>query len=171
MQFFVKVRYDHRVGNYRCLSRRAVTYFREYRERTRNVNAIMAIMGVPTTIIDVQHQAARRRHAAATRCTAPPSSPSTCWSATPRCRCSWWSSSASTVIARGPGPPRLADVGRRPIPIARCRPSLTGTALLALIGGLVILAIGTVGVYLTKSFVESMKRPLYFVDTRRGLPS
>ena len=48
---------------------------------------------------------------------------------------------------------------------------LTGTALLALIGGLVILAIGTVGVYLTKSFVESMKRPLYFVDTRRGLPS
>ena len=48
---------------------------------------------------------------------------------------------------------------------------LTGTALLALIGGLVILAIGTVGVYLTKSFVESMKRPLYFVDTRRGLSS
>ncbi len=47
----------------------------------------------------------------------------------------------------------------------------TGTALLALIGGLVILAIGTVGVYLTKSFVESMKRPLYFVDTRRGLSS
>ena len=57
VQFFVKVRYDHRVGNYRCLSRRAVTYFREYRERTRNVNAIMAIMGVPTTIIDVQHRA------------------------------------------------------------------------------------------------------------------
>ena len=57
VQFFVKVRYDHRVGTYRLLSRRAVTLFREYRERTRNVNAIMAIMGVPTTTIDVQHQA------------------------------------------------------------------------------------------------------------------
>ena len=57
VQFFVKVRYDHRVGNYRCLSRRAVTYFREHRERTRNVNAIMAIMSVKTTTIDVQHQA------------------------------------------------------------------------------------------------------------------
>ena len=28
--------------------------------------------------------------AAATRSTAPPGSPSTCWSAIPRCRCSWW---------------------------------------------------------------------------------
>ena len=56
VQFFVKVRYDHRVGNYRCLSRLAVQYFREYRERTRNVNAIMAIMRVRTTTIDVQHQ-------------------------------------------------------------------------------------------------------------------
>jgi hypothetical protein len=45
------------------------------------------------------------------------------------------------------------------------------TAVLVLIGGLIILAIGTVGVYLTKSFVESMKRPLYFVADRRGEPS
>ena len=57
VQFFVQVRYDHRVGNYRCLSRQAVAYFREHRERTRNVNAIMAIMNVKTTTIDVQHQA------------------------------------------------------------------------------------------------------------------
>ena len=89
MQFFVKVRYDHRVGNYRCLSRRAVHYFREYRERTRNVNAIMAIMGVATTIIDVQHQRARRRPERLLDLPRRASSPSTCWSAIPKCRCSW----------------------------------------------------------------------------------
>ena len=45
------------------------------------------------------------------------------------------------------------------------------TATLVLLGGLIILAIGTVGVYLTKSFVESMKRPLYFIADRRELSS
>jgi hypothetical protein len=42
------------------------------------------------------------------------------------------------------------------------------TTVLALIGGLIVLAIGTVGVYLTKSFTEAMKRPIYFVETRRN---
>ena len=43
----------------------------------------------------------------------------------------------------------------------------SGTAILALIGGLVILAIGTVGVYLTKSFVVVDETPALL----RGHPS
>lgn len=169
VQFFVQVRYDHRVGNYRCLSRRAVRYFREYRERTRNVNAIMAIMGVPTAVIDVQHQ--------------PRAGGKSGYSLARDVRLAFhvlvgYSEVplqlvvilGVTVIAAA-----LARLGwltaTVPDPDRSVQAIATGTALLALIGGLVILAIGTVGVYLTKSFVESMKRPLYFVDTRRGLPS
>jgi dolichol-phosphate mannosyltransferase len=169
VQFFVKVRYDHRVGNYRCLSRRGVAYFREYRERTRNVNAIMAIMGVPTTIIDVQHQprAGGRSGYSLYRAARLAFHVLVGYSEVP----------LQLVVILGVTVIALA-LGRLgwlawglPDPDRAVQAVLTGTALLALIGGLVILAIGTVGVYLTKSFVESMKRPLYFVDTRRGLPS
>jgi glycosyltransferase involved in cell wall biosynthesis len=169
VQFFVKVRYDHRVGNYRCLSRRAVHYFREYRERTRNVNAIMAIMGVPTAIIDVQHQrrAGGRSGYSLYRSARLAFHVLVGYSEVPL---QLVVILGATVI--GLAVLRLGWLAWLPAhPDAAVQAIASGTALLALIGGLVILAIGTVGVYLTKSFVESMKRPLYFVDTRRGLPS
>jgi len=169
VQFFVQVRYDHRVGNYRCLSRRAVRYFREYRERTRNVNAIMAIMGVPTAVIDVQHQ--------------PRAGGTSGYSLARDVRLAFHvlvgysEVPLQLVVILGVTVIAAALAGLAwltatvPDPDRAVQAIATGTALLALIGGLVILAIGTVGVYLTKSFVESMKRPLYFVDTHRGLPS
>jgi hypothetical protein len=58
------VHYDYRVGNFRLLTRRAVDYFRQHRERMRNVNAIMALMGVDTAYVDVTHRA--RRHGRST---------------------------------------------------------------------------------------------------------
>lgn len=169
VQFFGKVRYDHRVGNYRLLSRRAVTLFREYRERTRNVNAIMAIMGVPTTTIDVQHQARAGGKSG--------------YSIYRSARMAFHvlvgysevplqlvvilgvsiTTVAAVVLARAAFAPPHPDAAVQAIHVA--------TALLVLIGGLIILAIGTVGVYLTKSFVETMKRPLYFVETQRGVSS
>lgn len=169
VQFFGKVRYDHRVGNYRLLSRRAVTLFREYRERTRNVNAIMAIMGVPTTTIDVQHQARAGGKSG--------------YSIYRSARMAFHvlvgysevplqlvvilgvsiTTVAAVVLARAAVAPPHPDAAVQAIHVA--------TALLVLIGGLIILAIGTVGVYLTKSFVETMKRPLYFVETQRGVSS
>lgn len=169
VQFFVKVRYDHRVGNYRCLSRNAVRYFREYRERTRNVNAIMAVMHVKTTTIDVVHQrraggrsgysllgAARLAFHVLVGYSEVPLQLVVILGA--------------LIIALALG--RLGWLLWTPAhPDAAVQAIATATALLSLIGGLVILAIGTVGVYLTKSFVESMKRPLYFVETTRGLPS
>jgi dolichol-phosphate mannosyltransferase len=76
----------------------------------------------------------------------------------------------AAVIALSLG--RLGWLAASPMhPDAAVQAVRTATGVLALIGGLVILAIGTVGVYLTKTFVEAMKRPLYFVETRRGLPS
>jgi len=169
VQFFVKVRYDHRVGNYRLLSRRAVQFFREYRERTRNVNAIMAIMGVPTTTVDVQHQrraggasgyslyrSARLAFHVLVGYSEVPLQLVVMLGATV-------TAVAAAVLLRAAWTPPHPDAAVQAIHLA--------TAVLVLIGGLTILAIGTVGVYLTKSFVESMKRPLYFVADRRGLPS
>ena len=169
VQFFVKVRYDHRVGNYRLLSRRAVTFFREYRERTRNVNAIMAIMGVPTTTVDVQHQpraggasgyslyrSARLAFHVLVGYSEVPLQLVVMLGATV-------TAVAAAVLVRGAWTPPHPDPTVQALHLA--------TAVLVLIGGLTILAIGTVGVYLTKSFVESMKRPLYFVADRRGLLS
>jgi len=166
VQFFVKVRYDHRVGNYRLLSRRAVEHFREFRERTRNVNAIMAIMGVPTVTVDVQHQ--------------PRAGGASGYSIYRSARLAFHvlvgysevplqlvvmlgvvvTTVAAVVLGRAVLLPPHPDEAVQAIHLA--------TAVLVLIGGLIILAIGTVGVYLTKSFVESMKRPLYFVAERRG---
>ena len=56
--------YDYRVGNFRMLTRRAVESFRQHRERMRNVNAIMALMGLRTAYVDVTHRA--RRHGKST---------------------------------------------------------------------------------------------------------
>ena len=169
VQFFGKVRYDHRVGNYRLLSRRAVALFREYRERTRNVNAIMAIMGVPTTTIDVQHQARAGGKSGYSiyRSARMAFHVLVGYSEVPLQLVVILGVSITTVAAVV-----LARAAfSTPHPDAAVQAIHLATALLVLIGGLIILAIGTVGVYLTKSFVESMKRPLYFVTDRRGLPS
>lgn len=166
VQFFVKVSYDHRVGNYRLLSRRAVRLFREYRERTRNVNAIMAIMGVPTTTVDVQHQ--------------PRAGGSSGYSLYRSARMAFhvlvgYSEvplqlvvMLGAAIALVAGLVLVTALLGQPHPDAAVQAIHMATAVLVLLGGLIILAIGTVGVYLTKSFVESMKRPLYFVADRRG---
>lgn len=168
VQFFVKVRYDHRVGNYRLLSRRAVTLFREYRERTRNVNAIMAIMGVPTVTIDVQHQprAAGVSGYSLYRSARMAFHVLVGYSEVPLQLVVMLGAAialaAAAVLARA--------LAAAPHPDAAVQAIHLATAVLVLLGGLVILAIGTVGVYLTKSFVETMKRPLYFIAERRGEP-
>ncbi len=164
---FTHVHYDHRVGNYRCLSRRAVTYFREHREHTRNVNAIMAIMHVKTTTIDVRHQprAGGTSGYSLYRSAQMAFHVLVGYSDVP----------LKMVVVLGVAIIAVA-IGRLISLAAFAAPADAAvhaidqaTAVLALIGGLVILAIGTVGVYLTKSFVETMRRPLYFVETFRGV--
>jgi dolichol-phosphate mannosyltransferase len=167
VRFLVKVHYDHRVGNYRLLSRRAVAYFRGYRERTRNVNAIMAIMDVPTATVDVQHQ--------------PRGGGASGYSLYRSARMAFHvlvgysEVPLQLVVMLGAAITALAAAALAwtawtpPHPDEAVQAIRAATAVLVLIG--VVLAIGTVGVYLTKSFVESMKRPLYFVADRRGEPS
>lgn len=167
VQVLTKVRYDHRVGNYRLLSRRGVTLFRLYRERTRNVSAIMAIMGVHTVTIDVQHQprGGGKSGYSLYRSAQMAFHVLVGYSEVP----------LQLVVLVGASMMTLAAVvlavalWRPPHPDPAVQAIHLATSVLVFISGLIILAIGTVGVYLTKSFVESMKRPLYFVADRRGV--
>jgi polyisoprenyl-phosphate glycosyltransferase len=168
MALLVQVRYDYRVGNYRLLSRRAVEYFRTYRERSRNVSAIMALMNVRTAYLDVAHRP--RRHGRSTY--------------------SLWRSfkMAADVVLDYSHIPLLfsAAMGVLLLLIAFVVGLLavttrtldfldSSTTLLilstSLVGGLVLLNLGIVGAYLGRAATEARGRPLYFLERTVGFPA
>lgn len=159
------VHYDYRVGNFRLLSRQAAEYFRQHRERARNVNAIMALMDVRTGYVDVRHRARRfgrstytlRRSALM---------------------------AASVVLGYSQIPLLLSGV----VGGLLCLSSLVWAMVLGLlalsgravsstalilagigaIGGLLLLNLGIVGAYLGRAATEAKDRPMYFIDSRIG---
>jgi dolichol-phosphate mannosyltransferase len=152
--------YDYRVGNFRLLTRRAVEYFHLHRERMRNVNAIMALMGLSTAYVDVTHRA--RRHGRST------------YTLTRSARMA-----ASVIIGYSDIPllvsgafggllliGGLAWGGWLGVMALRGQPvpgvSLVGCAVLG-IGGLILLNLGIVGAYLGRAAREAKERPMYFV--------
>jgi glycosyltransferase involved in cell wall biosynthesis len=154
------VDYDYRVGNFRLLTRRAVDYFLLHRERMRNVNAIMALMGVPTAYVDVTHRA--RRHGKSTYTLARSAR-----------------MAASVIIGYSDIPLLLSGalggllligailwagwLGVR----ALGGTPLSGAALVGCmvmgIGGLLLVNLGIVGAYLGRAAREAKERPMYFV--------
>jgi dolichol-phosphate mannosyltransferase len=158
----VHVRHDYRVGNYRLLSRKALDYFRQYRERSRNVNAIMALMHLRTAYVDVPHRP--RRHGKSSY--------------------SFWRSlklAADVVLDYSHIPLLLSSVVGVLLLAAAIAVGLaagaSGTSLsdatwvtlaLAFVGGLVLLNLGIVGAYLGRAATEARGRPLYFVDDHTG---
>jgi dolichol-phosphate mannosyltransferase len=160
----VHLRYDYRVGNYRLLSRRAVEYFRTYRERSRNVSAIMAFMDVRTAYLDVAHRPRR-----------------------------YGRSSYSFVRSLKLAADVVLDYSHIPLLLSaalgvllllvtcvagvvalltRWDP-LTSTAALLIfsmtfVGGLVLLNLGIVGAYLGRAATEARGRPLYFLEGTVG---
>jgi polyisoprenyl-phosphate glycosyltransferase len=158
----VHVNYDYRVGNYRLLTRRVLDYFRLYRERSRNVNAIMALMQVPTAYVDVAHRP--RRHG--------------------RSSYTFWRSlkmAADVVLDYSHIPLLLSSVvgalmlllsviwGVAAV-IVSGEVSSSALVFLAIIfvGGLVLINLGIVGAYLGRAATEARGRPLYFVDRALG---
>lgn len=152
--------YDYRVGNFRLLTRRAVEYFRLHRERMRNVNAIMALMGLPTAYVDVTHRA--RRHGRSTYTLARSAR-----------------MAASVIIGYSDIPllvsgafggllligalgwaAWLGVLALREQPVSGV--SLVGCFVLG-IGGLILVNLGIVGAYLGRAAREAKERPMYFV--------
>lgn len=159
------VDYDYRVGNFRLLTRRAVDYFRLHRERMRNVNAIMALMGLSTAYVDVTHRA--RRHGRSTYTLARSAR------------------MAASVIVGYSDIPLLVSGAFGGVLLVS---SLVWGAWLAMatllgrevsnvalivcavlgIGGLVLVNLGIVGAYLGRAAREAKERPMYFVAQSTG---
>jgi polyisoprenyl-phosphate glycosyltransferase len=159
--------YDYRVGNFRMLTRRAVEFFRRHRERMRNVNAIMALMGLRTAYVDVTHRA--RRHGKST------------YTLGRSARM------AASVIVGYSDIPLLVSgafgglllVGALLWGAVLMGRSFSGrptsemavaVAAIAGIGGLVLINLGIVGAYLGRAAREAKERPMYFVSEDRNIP-
>lgn len=154
------VDYDYRVGNFRLLTRRAVEYFRDHRERGRNVNAIMAIMGVRTAYVDVVHRP--RRHGRSTytlaRSARMAAGVVVGYSQIPLLVSGLLGGlllAGAVVWAAGLGIRTL-----RELPVSST--SIIVCAIFG-VGGLLLLNLGIVGAYLGRSATEAKERPMYFV--------
>lgn len=157
--------YDYRVGNFRLLSRRAVEYFRLHRERMRNVNAIMALMGLPTAYVDVTHRA--RRHGKSTytimRSARMAAAVVIGYSDIPLLVSGAFGGLLILgAVLWGLG---LAVTGLLGNPVSGL--ALVGCAVMA-IGGLVLVNLGIVGAYLGRAAREAKERPMYFVSEARN---
>ena len=161
ISFLVYVNYDYRVGNFRLLTRRAVDYFRQHRERTRNVNAIMALMRVRTAYVDATHRP--RRHGRSTytlgRSTRMALSVIVGYSDIPLLV----SGAVGGVLLIG-ALTFGAWLAVRPSS-ADATPDLAAiAALVAGIGGLIMVNFGIVGAYLGRAVREVKERPMYFIS-------
>ena len=159
--------YDYRVGNFRMLTRRAVEYFRQHRERMRNVNAIMALMGLRTAYVDVTHRA--RRHGKSTYTLGR--------SARMAASVIIGYSDIPLLVSGAFGGLLLAGailwgavlMGRSFSGRASSEMAVA-VAAIAGIGGLVLLNLGIVGAYLGRAAREAKERPMYFVSDDRNIP-
>lgn len=154
------VDYDYRVGNFRLLTRRAVEYFRDHRERGRNVNAIMALMGVRTAYVDVVHRPRRygRSTYTLTRSARMAAGVVVGYSQIPLLVSGLLGGlllAAALVWAAVLGVREWRDLPVSSTSIIVC--AIVG------MGGLLLLNLGIVGAYLGRSATEAKERPMYFV--------
>jgi hypothetical protein len=165
MTLLLHVDYDYRVGNFRLLSRPALDYFRQHRERARNVNAIMALMGVRTGYVDVVHRA--RRHGRSTYTLR--------HSALMAANVILGYSQIPLLVSGAIGGFLcVASIGFGGFVAVRAlgghaaSPTALVLAGIGAMGGLVLLNLGIVGAYLGRAATEAKERPLYFIEAKTG---
>lgn len=157
--------YDYRVGNFRLLTRRGLEYFRLHRERMRNVNAIMALMGLNTAYVDVTHRARRRGRSTYTlgRSARMAASVIIGYSDIPLVVSGAFGGLLLLSAALWGG--WLAARGLAGSPVSDR--AVLASVILA-IGGLILLNLGIVGAYLGRAAREAKERPMYFVAESTG---
>lgn len=160
--YFLDLQYDGEVGNFRILSKKVVSTFRLMRENLRFFGGMISWMGYQTTSIDVEH--AKKDNNKST------------YSLQKLCKLA-----SDSIIAYSDKPLRLAIrlgfimamlsflygstlfikafIYRSPVP--------GWTSLIVslyFIGGIIIVILGIIGIYLGKTFDEAKKRPLYIIE-------
>ena len=160
--YLADLKYDHRAGNFRIMSRKAVKSFRLFKEELRFFGALVNWMGFETAYVDVQH--AVRYEGKSTY--------------TYR---KLYELAVDTILAYSDKPLKLA------VKLGFCVTALSfayGTYIvfkalvygipisgwaslivsIYFLGGVTIAILGVIGVYLGKTFDQTKGRPLYLVD-------
>ena len=160
-RFLTDINYDGDVGNFRMISRRVVTNFRQMGEQLRFFGGLIHWMGFPTASIQVEH--AHRFEGKSTYTFS-----------------KLWKLATETIIAYSDKPLRIATrFGFMMAFMSFCygvfflsRALLYGSPIpgwtsfivsLYFIGGIIIGILGIIGIYLGKTFDEAKKRPLYII--------
>lgn len=159
--YLADIEYDAQTGNFRIMSRKVVTNFRQIREQLRFFGGLVQWMGFPTASIDVEHGERFKGETTYTYA-------------------KLWKLAAETIIAYSDKPLRLAvrfgcvmavfsfgfglyvlvHALFYDVPIQGWSSLIIS---LYFIGGIIIATLGVIGIYLGKTFDESKKRPLYIV--------
>ena len=164
--YFADINYDWQVGNFRIMSRKVVESFRQMREKLRFFGGLVDWMGFPAVTIDVQHA---ERFRGKTTYTFK----------------KLWALAIETMVAYSDKPLRISirlgflmsffsfiTGGYFILRVLLYGSPVVGwTSLIVslfFIGGIIILNLGIIGIYLGKTFDEAKKRPLYIISKRVG---
>lgn len=162
LNYFAEINYDSEVGNFRIISRKVVNVLRGMRERLRFFGGLVDWLGFPTASIDVQHA---ERSAGKSSYTL----------------LKLWKLACDAIIAHSDKPLRLSIRFGVVMAITSFlfgfyilfKALLYGTPVLGwaslmvsiyFLGGIIILILGIIGLYLGKTFDEIKNRPLYVVN-------
>ncbi len=154
--------YDWRLGNFRIISRKVVVHFTSMRERLRFFGGLVDWMGFPTAYIDVEH--------------APRFKGRTAYNFRKLCYLA-----TDIIVAYSDKPLRLTIyLGFSMASFAfvvgcyflfralKYGSVVTGWSSLIVslyfIGGVITFTLGIIGIYLSKTFDETKKRPLYIIN-------
>lgn len=156
-------------GDFRLLSRRAVEAMRGLRERQRFMKGLFAWIGYPQTSVTYHRDA---RHAGNTkwnywRLTNLAIEGITSFSTAPLRMATWLGvSAAGLAFVYGLWVMFKALLWGDPV---RGYPTLM--VVILFLGGAQLLALGVIGEYIGRTYAEAKRRPLYYIESRRGGPS
>ena len=162
--YFTEMSYDPRVGNFRIISKKVATNYREMREQLRFFGGLVDWLGFPTAYVDINHDQRLSGKS----------------SYTLRKK---WKLAYEAIIAYSDKPLKLSiRVGFMMSFLAFCYGiyviysalfkgvDIQGWSSLIVsiyfIGGIIIAILGIIGIYLGKTFDEVKKRPLYIIKER-----
>lgn len=162
LNYLADMRYDAEVGNFRIVSRKVITYYRQMRENLRFFGGLVDWMGFPTASISVDHA---ERYAGETSYSF----------------AKLWKLGIETIIAYSDKPLRLAIrfgflmsfaafffAVKIAVDALTVQSPVMGWSSLIVsvyfLGGLIISLLGIIGLYLGKTFDETKRRPLYVVN-------
>ena len=162
LSWFAGISFDHRIGNFRIMSRRVVDNFCSYREQLRLLGGITALMGFTTAMLPLKRD---ERFAGETSYTFK----------------KLLSIAVDIVMAYSDKPLKISIAAGLVISGLAIFVGLVILVLgigglinvpgwasvmvsLYLIGGLIIANLGVIGYYICKTFDETKRRPLYVIE-------